>query len=356
MTKNLEVCINLGAIVLNYHHLRRLSSAEVGAVVKANAYGLGVMPIALALENTGCTTFFVARIQEGIELRTNGIKGTIYILHGISDGEEKEFIEYNLIPVLNSLPQALLWHKCATSLSQKLQCIVHIDTGMNRLGMSDMEISDASHLDGLDVRYIMSHLACADNPLSERSAKQLQQFQSYSHVFPKAKRSLAHSSGVFLSPDYHFDLLRPGAALYGLNPTPYKANPMRNVVSLFAKIIQISDVTNDDFVGYNATYRVKAGAKIAVLPIGYSDGYHRHLSNKGFVIAGGSKVPVIGRVSMDLVTIDITGLNCQVGDSVEIIGPNYTLDEVAEAAGTIGYEILTSLSRLAARVYTTPSP
>jgi alanine racemase len=353
MTKHLKICTDLSAIVLNYRHLQHLSSAEVGAVVKANAYGLGAIPISLALENAGCRTFFVARMQEGVDLRANGVKHTIYVLHGLSKGEEREFIEYNLIPVLNSLPQALLWHQYAISLSQKLQCIIHIDTGMNRLGMSSAEVSCTSDFDGLDVRYIMSHLACADDPLHECNTKQLQKFQSYSHIFPKAKRSFSHSSGAFLSPDYHFDLLRPGAALYGLNPTPYTINPMKNVVSLFAKIMQISDVISDDFVGYGATYKTKAGTKIAVLPIGYSDGYNRHLSNKGFVVVNGSKAPVIGRVSMDLVTIDITGLTCQVGDAVEIIGPHYPADAAAEAAGTIGYEILTSLSRLAERSYLT---
>lgn len=351
MTQNLQIYIDLNAILRNYQYLQSISKAKISAVVKANAYGLGAAVVSRALEDAGCKIFFVARLEEGVELRLSGIRSDIYVLHGIFAGEEKEFVQYHLMPVLNSFQQASLWNVHAASCSQQLQCMIHIDTGMNRLGMSCMEAIATQDLSGLNISYVISHLACSDELGHIRNAWQLEKFQSYQYLFPMAQRSLVSSSGIFLKSAYHFDLLRPGKALYGLNPIPYKTNPMLNALSLFAKIIQIREIIEDDFVGYNSTYKVTVGTKIATIPLGYSDGYLRHLSNRGFAVIRGVKVPVIGRISMDLVTLDVTDLDCALGDLVEIIGPNCPADEIAQYARTTGYEILTSLSRLAQRTY-----
>ncbi|MES2214853.1 MAG: alanine racemase [Pseudomonadota bacterium] len=351
MSPDLILEVNLRAISYNYRYLKTLTKAEISAVVKSDAYGLGAIPIALALEKEGCKSFFVARVEEGVKLRANGVLGTIYVLHGVQNFDVEDFVEHQLVPVINSEPQALLWQQCAKKHARKLPCIIHVDTGMNRLGMSESELYASEKMEGLEVLYVMSHLACAEEGEHEYNERQLTKFQSYDHVFPDAKRSLVNSSGIFLGNKYHYDLARPGMALYGLNPMPFGENPLKNVTRLFAKVMQIRELQEDCFVGYSCTYRAKKGTQIATIAVGYSDGYLRRLSNTGIVSVNGHKAPVIGRVSMDMSTIDVTGITCNVGDMVEVLGPNCLVDDVAKIIGTSGYELLTSLNRTFCRRY-----
>lgn len=343
--------INLGAVRANYNYLRSLSSARIGAVVKANACGLGAVKIAQSLEQDGCFDFFATYLQDGIDIRNRLPKANIYILHGIFEGEEEELIHHNLTPVLNTIDQALMWQKQAQLLGQKLPCVIHADSGMTRFGVCGHELQLAAQMPELEVVCLMSHLACADEFDNEYNRYQLKRFSSYHHMFPNTKYSFANSNGIFLGKEYHFDILRPGMALCGLNPLPGKPNPMKNPVTLTSRIIQIRKVYEDSFVGYNSTHKAHKGSKIATIPIGYADGFLRYLSNTGFVYIDGQKAPIIGRVSMDLVTLDVSDISCKVGDEVEIIGANAHPDDIAKDAGTIGHEILTSLGDRYKRIY-----
>ncbi len=341
--------INLSTIKNNYHLLQKFcQKSEVGASVKANCYGLGMEKIAPILEGTGCKNFFVANKYEGISLR-NVLKNknsNIYILNGYFSDDKKDFIEHNLIPVINSKYQFDSFGKCAEELNQQLKCVVHINTGMNRLGMSTEEASQL-HNKKLDIICVMSHLSSSEDNKSKSNEEQLIKFQTLSKNFPNSKKSLANSGGIFLGKDYHFDITRPGAALYGINPAPYLSDTgIRNPITLMAPIIQISKVLEGDYIGYNRTYQADKNLLIATLPIGYADGYLRALSNKGIVFINNREAPVVGRVSMDLITVDVTNIPAEdlfLGQQAEIIGPNITPDKIAELANTNTYEILTAI-------------
>lgn len=341
--------IDTNAIVANYSYLQSITKAKIGAVVKANAYGLGANNITQALEQH-CPIFCVARLDEAIELRENGIKSEICVLHGFFKGEEGDLAHYQLIPTLNSLEQVKIWEKYTISQNKPLPCILHIDTGINRLGVSNLDIDKIKHLD-LNIIYIISHLSCANQPQNDYNKKQLNDFMSYSHIFPKAKRSFANSHGIFLGKDYHFDLVRPGYALYGLNPTSSNINPMQNTFTLTAKILQIKTLTKDEYIGYECTAKANKNSIIATIPIGYANGYSTFFSNKGKVYINGQIANVIGRISMDLITIDITDIHCNIGDDVEIVGPNITVSDLATISGISQYEILTSLKSITNRIY-----
>ncbi len=356
-----KLTIDLGAIKANYNYLKSLSKARIGAIVKANAYGLGTNEVSGALYDAGCEIFFVTQPAEGIELREamkryNAQRGKpdisqIYILNGVFDGEEEKILRYDLVPILNTLDQAKTWQKQAQKLGKKLPCLVHADSGINRFGMEEDDLRLVARMPEFNVLYLMSHLACSDEKHHELNLYQLNKFKAYQSIFPNTKYSLANSGGIFLGEEFHFDLLRPGMALYGLNPTPGKPNPMQNPFALTSRIMQIREIKEDSFVGYGATHEAPKGSKIATIPIGYADGFLRHLSNKGFAYTGNKKVPIVGRVSMDLVTLDVTGVDCVVGDYVEIIGSNCSPDEIGALAGTSGYEILTSLKSRYERIY-----
>jgi len=251
------------------------------------------------------------------------------------------------------------WQACARQRGEALPAFVHLDTGMNRLGLSPQEqdilAAEPGRLDGIAVQAWLSHLACADNADHPKTPEQLQIFRTILRRLPTAPASLANSSGIFRGPHYLFDLVRPGAALYGINPTPDRANPMRGVVTLRAPIVQIRDVDAPMTVGYGATHALAKKGRLAAVALGYADGYHRSLGNKGRGRIGDHLVPLIGRVSMDLVTLDVSGVPDGVahpGAMVEFIGPHHTVDEMAADAGTIGYEILTGLGPRIERVYT----
>lgn len=352
--------VDLSKIRNNYKILDEIcKTATVSAVVKANSYGLGADKIAPALSLEGCKDFFVTTINEAISLREVVKDGNIFVLNGLFDNDVEQFQEYNLIPVINHLEQLSILKQLALKSQKKQPCILHINTGMNRLAMpmreADHLIDNLSLLEGIDIKYVMSHLASSEEKENPYNKEQLDKFKGYLQYFPKTKASLANSSGVFLGNEYHFDLVRPGFALYGGNPTPNKPNPMKNPVKLTAQIIQLQNLSHNNYIGYNSTFLSNRNSVIATLPFGYADGYSRNLSNKGEVFIDGHSAPVVGRVSMDLVTIDVTDIPANkifLGAEVEIIGDNCTADKIASMSGTIGYEILTRLGNRYKRVYT----
>lgn len=358
-----ELTIDLGALVANYRLLQRHAKpARTGAAIKASAYGLGAEQAAPALFNAGCRQFFVAILSEGVALRRFVPEAEIFILSGPIGGDEPEFVQHRLVPVLNSPPQIALWSKwCAAN--GATPAALHIDTGMSRLGLAPAEldqlIADPSQLAAFSLPLVMSHLASADEPQSLQSAAQLVCFKSaLDRLLPllptRPTISFANSSGIFLGPDYAFDLARPGSALYGLNPTPAAPNPMRQVVGLKARILQVRHIDAHQTVGYGAAHRSTRATSLATLGLGYADGVFRALSHVGAAFIGGMRAPFVGRVSMDLITIDVGHVPphlVQPGAWVEILGEHQGADELAAAAGTIGYEVLTSLGSRYQRRY-----
>ncbi|KIL98545.1 Alanine racemase [Paramagnetospirillum magnetotacticum MS-1] len=345
--------IDVAAIVANWKRLSALvAPAEASAVVKADCYGLGMEHIAPALSAAGCQSFFVACVNEGIALRRILPAAVIHVLSGPLGGDEGEFAAHNLIPVLNSLAQITGWAGFAKKGSGAPAAAIHIDTGMNRLGLSETELERLAAKPEITAAIrpilVMSHLACADDADSPMNARQLTTLRRLASHLPALPQSIAASSGIFLGRGFHLGLVRPGAALYGLNPMPGRPNPMSQVVKLQGKIVQVRDVDSPQTVGYGATHRVEGKRKLAVVAVGYADGWFRSLSNRGHGMIGGMKVPVAGRISMDLTTFDVTDVpaeHAHPGAWIELIGPDLSPDRVADEAGTIGYEILTSLGR-----------
>lgn len=342
--------IDLDAVAENYRRLRsRLAGAACGAAVKADAYGLGAEHVGPALARAGCRDFFVAHLDEGIALRWRLPDAAIHVLNGVFPGEEAEFAAHRLIPVLNSLPQLDRWAQWGRKHGAR-PAALHVDTGMSRLGLEapdlDLVANEPGRLNGIELCLVLSHLACAEEPDNPMNAAQRAAFEEARRRLPAVQASLANSSGIFLGPDYQFDLARPGAALYGVNPTPGRSNPMLSVVRLEGRIIQVRDIDRPRTVGYGAAHPIRRRSKIATVAIGYADGYLRSLSGRGMCRLAGLEVPIVGRVSMDLITVDVTDVPVNQaieGAVVEAIGPEHTVDAVAEMAGTNGYEILTSL-------------
>jgi alanine racemase len=355
--------IDLDAIVENYRRLEaRMAGKPCAPVLKADAYGLGVERIAPALARAGARVFFVGLPEEGIDLRrvvaASGTEPQILILNGLMAGCEDDYLEYRLVPVLNSLGEIEAWRKRAAEEGRPLAAAVGLDTGMSRLGLPDAETArlaeSPSLLDGLSLACWISHLACADEPKHPKNTEQLAVLLRALSRLPKAPVSLANSSGLFLGPEYHFDLGRPGAALYGINPQPGRPNPMAQVLDLKGKILQVREIDALRTVGYGATHRATWSATIATVSVGYADGYFRALSNRGNAWVGGMRVPIVGRVSMDVITLDVSNAPRSAvhpGALVELIGPHCTVDDVAAAAGTIGYEVLTRLGHRFHRRY-----
>ena len=350
-----KLTIDLGAVVTNYQLLaKKCATAKCAAVVKANAYGLGVIPIVKALDGAGCRTFFVATLDEGIELRQI-TKHTIYVLNGISCEDPREYQAYTLRPVLNDLDQITIWRRYSDN-TRLPPAAIHIDTGMNRLGLSQTLLAQSGKLENLyenlDVSLIMSHLACADEWHHEKNLDQLRRFQSLISTSKIIPASLSASSGIFLGPNWHFDLVRPGFAIYGGNPQPATPNPLDPVVRLSAKILQCRTVAKGDTVGYGACHKFSAEKRIATIAVGYADGFFRSLASRGTVFIGKTPLTILGRVSMDLIAIDITGVDgVKASDWVDIVGPYQDVDALAATAGTIGYEVLTALGQRHQREY-----
>lgn len=352
--------IDLAAVAENYRILAGQAAAGVGcaAVVKADAYGLGLERVAPSLWAAGCRDFFVAQLDEGVALRSLLPDAAIHVLGGLLPGLEEVFLAHGLTPTLNALGEIEIWAERARRGRAALAADLHVDTGMRRLGLPPDELDrlagEPQRLAGIEVSLLISHLACAEQRDHPLNARQLAAFRAARARLPACPASLANSSGIFLGPDYHFDLLRPGVALYGANPTPDRANPMREVMRLDARVWQVRDAQPGETVGYGATHEVSRPTRIATVALGYGDGYPRALSNRGQAYAAGRRVPVIGRISMDSVTLDVSALpagQLRPGELVELIGPNLPLDEVAAAAGTVAYELLTQLGGRLYRAY-----
>lgn len=349
-----ELTIDLGAIRRNYKILddRVGVSCETAPSVKANAYRLGAAQVVPALYEAGARSFFVATIDEGLELRALLPDIEIYILNGFFEVAREVYQAHGLIPVLNSLHDIKTYGRGAA--------LLHFDTGMNRLGIpadeADMITSDLSILDDIDVRCVMSHFVSSEESQNPMNAEQFARFQTIMTHLPDTKFSMCNSGGVFLSPDYHLDMARPGIALYGGHPTDSAAeNPMNPVVSLSVPVLQIHAVKKGETAAYNGTHRFHKDGHVAVMSIGYADGLFRAISNEGALYWKGYKLPIRGRVSMDLVICDLEAIPeaefPKVGDLVEVIGVHQTIDDLAQSAGTISYEILTALGARYKRIY-----
>ena len=355
--------IDLAAIEANWRTLvRELLTVECAAVVKANAYGLGLEPVTATLAKAGCKTFFVADIAEARAVRSRVAEAAIYVLNGFAVEWGDALIEINARPVINSTTELAEWDAFVSAHSWRGGAALHIDTGMHRLGISPDEaaaLAPRAQTENHGIALVMSHLACADTPDHPLNAAQIKLFRELRMLYSGIPASLANSSGIFLGDTAHYDLARPGAALYGVNPTPGKPNPMQSVVELTGRILQIRNVERDATVGYGATWTAKRPTRIAVVALGYADGLVRVGGGSderpgGAAIIAGHRCPIVGRISMDLLCADITDIPAGTvhrGDHATLIGGDIGVDEVAAAAGTIGYEILTRVGPRCHLVY-----
>jgi alanine racemase len=349
--------VDVTAIVENWRALAaKAPGAETAVAIKADAYGLGMLQIALALAKAKARTFFVATLEEGIDLRALRADTTIYVLNGLACSGVLNFLGHNLRPCLNSLDEVFGW----AAAGRGAPAALHIDTGMNRLGLGADEVANLAAergpLERFDVALVMSHLACAEERDNPMNGRQLADFHAAVRQLGLEDKplSIANSSGIFLGPEYHLQMTRPGAAVYGLNPLQNHPNPMRQVIKLEGKILQTRRVDTGMSVGYGATHLVGAPGRLATVGIGYADGFMRRLGNKGFAFIAGRRIPIVGRVSMDLITLDVSALPAGMakpGKVVEFLGPNQSPDDLAAAADTIGYEVLTALGRRYRRIY-----
>jgi len=353
--------IDLAAIVANWRALReRATPAECAAVIKADGYGCGLEPVAGALARAGCATFFVANLAEGRRARTVAPQAAIYVLNGLLPGTARAYADTNLRPVIGSGAELEEWTAFRVASGWRSGAALHIDTGMNRLGFAREDA--ASLASGLErdhgIALVMSHFACSeeDHPLN---AIQIERFRELRTLFPGIPGSLANSSGIFLGRDAHHDLVRPGVALYGANPTPGQPNPMQPVVTLQGRIVQLRNVAQGETVGYSATWTAKRPTRLAIVSVGYADGFLRAASasdarSGAEAIIAGHRCPLAGRVSMDLIAIDVTDVppeRVERGDLVGLLNTEIGVDDLATRAGTIAYEVLTSLGRRYRRIY-----
>jgi alanine racemase len=354
-----RLTIDLDALAANYRlFCAKAATAEVAPVVKADGYGLGAAQVAARLWAEGARGFHVARLEEGEALRADlgpERPASIYVLDGAPTGSAERLIAAGLIPILSSVGQIENYHAHARA-EAPLPCGIHVDTGMNRLGLRPEELEAVAgavdRLDRLDVRLVMSHLACSDEPEARLNARQVGRFKAVRRLFPQARASLANSAGVWLGADYLFDMVRPGVGLYGSGPLGSPDHEIRPVVCFEAPVLDVRAVPVGETVGYGASFTAPEPLRIAVIGAGYADGVLRASSPQGAVWFAGARRRLLGRVSMDLIAVDVTGCEAaRPGAMVEIIGPNLLLDDAARDAGTVAYEILTRLSPRAERVY-----
>lgn len=353
-----QLVVDLDAIAANYARLQREAHGrEVAGVLKADAYGLGAASVAPVLWRAGCRSFFTAKLGEALALRAILPEAVIYVLEGVAAAEIADFAAADLRPVLNQPGELELWAGAARRAGYKLRAALQLETGMCRMGFAaaDLDAIRKDWLDAIELALVLSHLACADEAAHPQNRQQLERFAAMAARLPAAPKSLANSAGIFLGADFVADLARPGAALYGINPTPGHANPMRPVVRLTAPVLRVLRLDAPGTVGYGASHPVAAGARIATIGIGYADGLPRAAGGGAKASIQGRTVPIIGRVSMDLTTLDVSEFDenaVGIGTAVELMGPAFDLDAVAAASGTIGYEILTRLGLRFSRVYT----
>lgn len=351
--------VDLGAVADNWRILlaQAVPGTRCSAVVKADAYGLGADRVASALSDAGCRDFFVALVDEALSLRPSlPPSARLFVLHGALPGAEVECADAGVIPVLNSADQIARWRSLAGKLGRQLPAALQVDTGMARLGLAlDEALAlQAADLEGIDLQVWMSHLVAAEEPDNPINRVQRELFGTVISRWPGVPASLANSSGVFLDPAWHFDLLRPGAALYGVAPTLGRVNPMLPVVRLQAPLIQWRNVQAGDGVGYNHAWVAERATRVATVSVGYSDGYMRSLSNRAHLRFRGQVVPLIGRVSMDTITVDVSRLpvdDLVSGAAFDLIDAAHDINAVAAEAGTNAYEILTSLGTRYRRKY-----
>lgn len=357
------LAIDLDAIVANWRELaRRAAPAACSAVVKADGYGCGIAPVSAALAKAGCGTFFVAHLAEGRSVRAIAPDAVIYVLNGIAPGTAQAHADAGLRPVLGSRAELTEWQAFVRATGWDGAAALHVDTGMNRLGLNFEEaewVSRQPTSERVRLTLVMSHLACAETPEHGLNAKQMAAFRQVRALFPGIPGSLANSSGIFLDSDAHHDLVRPGVALYGGNPTPGHLNPMQPVVTLRGRIIQVRAVDAGETVGYGATWTARQPRRIAVVSIGYADGVLRAAGSRddkagADAIVAGHRCPLAGVISMDLLAVDVSALPAghpRRGDFATLLGDGIGVDDLAAHAGTIGYEILVSLGSRYARVY-----
>ena len=358
------ITIDLDAIIANWLYIDGLSAptTKTAAVVKANGYGLGSCAVATALAQAGCELFFVASLNEAIELRTvfrqTGHDNLpIMVLHGLQRGQEADFTAHHLEPVLNDLEQISRWQLYAAKTATTLTALLHFDTGMNRLGLdaeqADWLIKNREALNGLKLTYVMSHLVSGELIDDPVNARQLHSFNKFHRSFSTIPASIANSAGSFLGSDYHFSMTRPGIALYGIHPFEDLDSPLQPVFDWHARILQIHNAAAGDKVGYGGTYQLGRDSQIATLGVGYADGYRRQLGGVASVLIGGRPAPVIGRVSMDSITVDVTGFDQETLSTgkASLVHADYGVEKMANDVGTIPYEIMTSLSNRAERHY-----
>lgn len=355
--------IDLGAVAANYRALRKGSApARCAAVVKGDGYGLGLRQVSLALADAGCDTFFVALLDEARRLRAALPTASIYVLDGLNPGTASEFRTLRAEPVLGSWPEIEEWDTFAQSSAEPLPAAIHIDTGMNRHGLATGDakvLAERLQLLHFKPSLIMSHLACADEPAHAMNAKQIEAFRAIAGLFPGIPSSLANSAGALALKESHFDLVRPGIALYGGRAVTGTQNPMRATVRLEVRIVQVRDAAKGETVGYGAAERLKRDSRLAVCAAGYADGLFRAAGSSdrrggAEAVVAGLRCPLVGRVSMDLIAIDVTNVpedKVKRGDLATLIGDGISVDDLAAHAGTIGYEVLTNLGRRYVRVY-----
>ncbi|WP_138380101.1 alanine racemase [Luteithermobacter gelatinilyticus] len=353
-----SLTIDLPAIVENYQTIRRLANdIEAAAMVKADAYGTGIERVAPALyHHAGCRQFFVANLAEAVKLRRHVPQAVIYVLNGIFPGHETVFRDHDLRPVLNTPEQLAFWRE----LGGGAPCALHFDTGINRLGFSPEQterlLNTPEPLNALTIRLVMSHLACADmtdHPLNE---KQRHAFHKICEAFPDCPASLANSAGILLGRSYHFDLLRPGLLMFGGNPAIPAPLPegIRPTCTITGRVLQIRQLEKNMTVGYGATWTAPNSRRIAIVNVGYADGYLQKFNNTGRAFIDGVDVPVVGRVSMDMLALDISDeklSTVKVGQEVELLGPHITLEKASELSNLSQYEILTGVRERYQRIY-----
>lgn len=355
-----RVVVDLAAVRANYEVIAsRVAPARAGAVVKADAYGLGAKRVAPVLATAGCRDFFVALMQEALPLGpVLPADARIHVLNGLAPGDEALCAARGIRPVLNSLAQARRWRDLARASGRRLPAAVQLDSGMSRLGLAPDEVEslcDGAFAEAVEVSLVMTHLACADTPDASANIDQLDRFQALAGRFgPGVPWSIANSGGSFMAADFHGQVVRPGLALFGADPNPAASGLLRPVVRLDARVLQVRRLEAGVGVGYGLTFRTARPSRIATLSVGYADGWPRRLGGRAAAWFEGNRLPIVGRISMDSMAIDVTDLAADAlaeGGYVQLIGPDADLAAVARQAETIPYEILTGLGRRLQRVY-----
>jgi alanine racemase len=357
ITSLLEV--NTEAITHNYRTLTQLLHKSIcGAVLKADAYGFGIEAVAPALMHQGCQHFFVAHIEEGILLRNLLKQPNIYVLSGVLPQTEKYFIEHALIPILNDFEMLMRWAEESQRLEKKLPCALHVDTGMRRNGFDrtdlDKLVTSPEHLNSLDVHFMMSHLVSSQALHDPLNGQQKKLFESIKQHFPSLKASLADTGGIYLAPEFHYDLIRTGKGLFGLFTPPQDSPPLQSCLRFLGRILQIRFAEKGETIGYGATHTLTRKSKLATIGIGFADGYDLRLSNNGFATFQHWKAPIVGRISMDYTVIDVTDIPesfCSVGGWAELVNDTMTLDTLAHSIGTHSRELSTGFSSRIHRIY-----